>query len=106
MVGDVVLTRFPYTDLSQTTIRPALVVASAGMDDWIVCQITSSSQARAQDIGISPSDMQSGWLVAGSHVRPERLVTLNESVFMRTVGRVTDAKQAEVRAVVRSLFAS
>ena len=104
VVGDIVMTRFPYTDLSQATMRPALVLASAGMNDWILCQITSSSQARAQDIALFPSDMQSGRLVAGSHVRPERLATLNASVFERTVGRVTDAKQAEVREVVRSLF--
>ena len=104
VVGDIVMTPFPYTDLRQVKKRPALVLASVGMNDWILCQITSSSQARAQDIAISPSDMQSGHLVAGSHVRPERLVTMNASVFERTVGHITDAKQAEVRDAVRSLF--
>ena len=104
MVGDIVLTPFPYTDLSQATIRPGLVVASVDMNDWILCQITSSSQARARDIAIAHGDMQSGGLTAGSHVRPERLITLNESVFQRTIGRLTDAKLAEILAAVRSLF--
>ena len=104
MVGDIVLTPFPYTDLSQATIRPGLVLASVDMNDWILCQVTSSSQARARDIAIAPADMQSGRLTAGSHVRPERLITLNESVFQRIIGRLTDAKLAEILAAVRSLF--
>ena len=95
---------FPYTDLSQAIIRPALVLASAGMDDWIICQITSSPQARIRDIAINASDMQSGRLAPGSHVRPERLITMSGSIFRRTVGRVTDAKQAEVRDAVRALL--
>ena len=104
MVGDIVLTPFPYTDLSQATIRPGLILASLDMNDWVLCQITSSSQARARDIAIASGDMQSGRLTAGSHVRPERLITLNESVFQRTIGRLTDAKLAEILAAVRSLF--
>ncbi len=104
MVGDVVLAPFPYTDLSQDVTRPALVLASAGMDDWIICQITSSPLARTRDIAIHPSDMQSGRLAPGSHVRPERLITMSESIFRRTVGRITDAKRAEVLAAVRALF--
>ncbi len=74
------------------------------MDDWIVCQITSAPQARTHDIAIGQSDMQSGRLVPGSHARPERLITLNQGVFEGVIGRVTYAKQAEVRAAVRSLF--
>ena len=46
MVGDVVLTPFPFTDLSQTKIRPAVVLADVGMQDWVLCEITSSSQPR------------------------------------------------------------
>ena len=104
MVGDIVLTPFPYTDLSQATIRPGVILASVDMNDWVLCQITSSSQARARDIAIDPGDMQSGRLTAGSHARPERLITLNESVFQRTIARLTDAKLAEILAVVRALF--
>ena len=46
MVGDVVLTPFPFTDLSEIKIRPAVVLAGVGMRDWVLCEITSSSQVR------------------------------------------------------------
>ena len=40
--GAVVLVRFPFSDLSQTKLRPAVVLADAGRGDWILCQVTSN----------------------------------------------------------------
>jgi mRNA interferase MazF len=47
--GTVMLVRFPYTDLSQSKLRPAIVLADAGRGDWILCQVRSDlySDARA-----------------------------------------------------------
>jgi mRNA interferase MazF len=39
--GDVVVTPFPYSDLSDSKKRPALVAAVLKGDDVILCQITS-----------------------------------------------------------------
>jgi mRNA interferase MazF len=39
--GSVTLIPFPFSDLSQSKIRPALVLANAERGDWILCQITS-----------------------------------------------------------------
>ena len=38
--GDVVVAPFPFSDLSATKKRPALVVATLTGDDVILCQIT------------------------------------------------------------------
>jgi hypothetical protein len=40
VVGDVVIVPFPFSDLTQTKRRPALVVASLSGEDLILCQIT------------------------------------------------------------------
>ncbi len=37
----VVSVRFPFSDLSQTKLRPAVILADAGRDDWMLCQVTS-----------------------------------------------------------------
>ena len=104
MVGDVIWAPFPFTDLSQTKMRPVLVLADVGMRDWIVCEITSSRGAYAGEITIAPTDMQVGRLQPNSRVRPDRIATLNENIFQGTIGRLTAAKQAEIAAAVRSLF--
>lgn len=41
-VGKVILVPFPFSDLSKSKLRPAVVLADAGRDDWVLCQITSN----------------------------------------------------------------
>ena len=107
MVGDVVLAPFPYTSMQGAKVRPVLLLAdvkSDDQDDWIVCEITSSSAIPERVIAIAQGDMQSGRMQRNSVVRPDRLHTINEGAFRRFIGRVTDAKRAEVLAAVRALF--
>ena len=40
--GQVVLVPFPFSDLTRTKMRPAVILAEAERDDWILCQITSN----------------------------------------------------------------
>ena len=44
-IGTVVLVRFPFSDLTQSKLRPALVLADVGRDDYVLCQITSNPYA-------------------------------------------------------------
>ena len=39
--GAVILVRFPFSDLSNTKVRPAVVLAEVGRGDWVLCQVTS-----------------------------------------------------------------
>ena len=41
----VVLVRFPFSDLSASKLRPAVVLADAGNGDHILVQVTSKSYA-------------------------------------------------------------
>ena len=104
MVGDVVLAPFPFTDLSQVKIRPAVIVADVGMHDWILCEVTSSTRRRNRSIVIEPDDMADGRLRFRSWARPDRLATLNDRVFEGTLGRLTDSKSSEIVEAVRGLF--
>ena len=108
MVGDIVWAPFPFTNLTQTKLRPVLVISDVrdGRErDWIVCEITSGRVVHTRSIPIAPGDMQSGRLRRNnSRVRPDRMTTLDESVFQQTIARLTDDKLAEITAAVRALF--
>ena len=54
LVGDVVIIPFPYSDLSQSKRRPALVLAEAGRGDFLLCQITSPPRSGK----MTPSNIQ------------------------------------------------
>jgi len=77
--GSVVLVSFPFSDLSASKLRPAVVIASGGRDDWILCQVTSNPYADANAIEISDVDFASGSLQRVSFVRPGKLFTSNVS---------------------------
>ena len=54
--GDVVLVRFPFSDLSQTKLRPAIVLADAGRGDLVLCQVTSRPYGDAAAEPLAPAD--------------------------------------------------
>ena len=60
--GDVVVLPFPFSDLSQTKRRPALVVAEAGGDELLLCQITSQPVRDRYAVALSDADFHSGSL--------------------------------------------
>ena len=60
--GAVVLVAFPFSDLTQTKARPAVVLASGGRGDWILCQITSNAYADARAVLLDIGSLSSGSL--------------------------------------------
>lgn len=68
----VVLLPFPFSDLSASKLRPALVLADAGRGDWLLCQITSKAYGDALAVEISDADFESGGLRLVSQARPGR----------------------------------
>ncbi len=60
--GSIVLVAFPFSDLSKSKLRPAVVLASAERGDWILCQITSNPYSDSRAVQLSETDFQSGSL--------------------------------------------
>ena len=73
--GQVVVVRFPFSDLTQSKLHPAVVLAEAGRGDWVLCQITSKSYADPRAIQIEGTDFQRGSLRLTSYARPGKLLT-------------------------------
>ncbi|MCF7809465.1 type II toxin-antitoxin system PemK/MazF family toxin [bacterium] len=84
--GSVVLVPFPFSDLSQAKLRPAVVLASAEKDDWILCQITSNPYADNRAIELTEEAFQNGSLEKISYARPVKLFTANITLFHSKVG--------------------
>ena len=86
--GGIVLTRFPFTNLSGDKRRPALVVSRDNhrRADLVVCFITSVPRAGPDMAPIAPSPGTG--LKVPSVIRFDKLATLNPGVM---VGKLGDA---------------
>jgi len=103
-IGSVVLVRFPFSDLSASKLRPAVVLAGVDRDDWILCQITSNPYADPHAVEIADSDFASGNLMRTSYARPGKLFSANTTLMRRIAGDLTQPKLiAIVDAVITIL---
>jgi len=98
--GQVVVLPFPYSDLTGQKPRPVLLLARAGHNDWIICQITSNPFADTSAIQLTPTSFASGGLPHTSYVRPSKLFTANQSVIAALSGTLKDAVLDQVREAV------
>src|SRR5215813_7472637 len=89
-VAVVVLVRFPFSDLSSSKLRPALVLAAAGGTDWVLCQITSNPYGDPNAQPLDKASFADGALPRSSFARPGKLFTANESIVVRRVGTFTN----------------
>ncbi|MEK7274394.1 MAG: type II toxin-antitoxin system PemK/MazF family toxin [Candidatus Desantisbacteria bacterium] len=87
----VVLVPFPFSDLSQSKLRPAVVLAAVGQGDWILCQITSKSYGDAQAVGS---------LCVRSYARPGKIFTANHSLMLAKIG---DLKPAVFKQIIEKI---
>jgi len=102
--GTIVLTRFPFTDLSGEKRRPALVVScgSTSRADLVVCFITSVPQSGP---GLSPLGPGAGTgLKVQSWVCFGKIATLHRTVIAGKLGAVTPAWLAAQRGSFFSVF--
>ena len=78
--GTIVTINFPFSDLSSTKRRPALVLASVKKGDVILCQITSKPYSDPAAIVITANDFNQGTLNRESFARPGKLFTAHQSI--------------------------
>ena len=105
--GDVVLAPFPFSDLAGSKVRPALVVSSGVIgDDVILLAISSVVRASlvASDLLLETThaDFSATGLKVRSVFRAHSLATIEESLILRRLGRVSANLQREIDQRLRS----
>ena len=106
--GEVWLVRFPFTDLTTTKLRPALVLAAHG-EDIIVMGIFSRvpPTPRATWVFVDGQGATFGQtgLKKSSILKAEKIAVIHESIFQRRLGNLPRDLMASVHeALKRALF--
>ena len=94
--GDIVVMPFPFTDLSATKKRPALVVSTLVGDDLIVCQITGKVKQDIYVVELKDSDIDGGKLHGNSYIRTNKIFTADKSIIEYKIGTLRKEKMEEI----------
>jgi mRNA interferase MazF len=100
--GDIVLITFPFTDLSGTKLRPAVVLAETPLD-ITVCFITTQIQWQESfDVMLTPSS-QNG-LRKTSILRVGKIATLDRSLAKGLLGTLNATELALLNTKLKELL--
>lgn len=105
MKGSVVVVPFPFSDLSGSKRRPALVIADWGGDDIMLCQITSKANTDGFAIHLSESDFSAGGLPIDSNIRLNKVFTADKRIILRIAGTLKQDKYKAVAEGIARLIA-
>lgn len=98
--SEIVLLPFSFTDLSASKKRPVLILKAPNNQlDFLAVPITSQS-GYENAIELQQIDLKLGVLPKRSYVRPDKLVTLNESLIVQRIGKLSDVAFARIHQSV------
>ena len=101
--GQVVVFRFPQTDLEEGKLRPALLLGKlpGEYDDWLICMI--SSQIHQYIAGFdeivkdSDEDFEQSGLKVASVIRVGRLAVVSGEVLLGAIGEISSKRLNRVK---------
>ncbi len=106
-VGDVLLARFPFSDLTHTKLRPVVVVGLSEFENLIVAQITSKTPDIKHSLRISDEDIagEDGLLHKDSYVRTSKIFTTDPSLIVKQLGELTPQTKRSLYKQLLGIFA-
>ncbi len=108
-LGDIVLTPFPFTDLSTNKVRPALVLGTQDKgDDVTVCFISSILQGRVHKFEVVINEEDKDFLKTGlklkSIIKTTKIATLDKAVILGKIGKLDSKNIHKVKTILKAYF--
>lgn len=98
--GDLVVVKFPFTDLSDTKVRPGLIVSNNsvnGSGDYIIAMITNQTIRGQQGIQIKSSDLETSLLKnAEPFVYCKKTASLHKSIITKKISSITNREKKKL----------
>ena len=107
--GEIILALVPYTDLSASSTRPALIVSDGSIGkDIIIAAISSVVRTAANPFDVLVDSSHPEFSITGlkvsSVVRLHRLTTIDHSIVMRRLGRLGPVLQADCDTILAKVL--
>ncbi len=105
--GAIVLVRFPFTDLTASKVRPAIIVSGQKFNrghDFVLVPITTQFHSSPFTLPIYARDLAAGSLQKKSFIKCGNLTTFDKSLIQKTVAQLKPSKLKSVLKLSQMLF--
>jgi mRNA interferase MazF len=108
--GDIVLVPFPFTDLTNSKQRPAIVVSANWFNhshpDVLLAAVTSQipAERKTDEILLSQADLRMANLPKPGIVRSGKILALEQSLVIRKLGRVSPETRGAVLKAIQQIL--
>jgi mRNA-degrading endonuclease toxin of MazEF toxin-antitoxin module len=105
--GDIVLVPFPFTDLTSSKRRPALIVSPDSFNDQrqdVVLTAITSQLSEESALIIGRDDCVDGALPKRSVVKPAKLFTIHSTLVLKKICALRREKLDAVLTEIRQFF--
>lgn len=110
--GDVVLLPFPFTDLTSSKQRPALIISEDDFNrdgvDVVVCAITSQNpdEASEYELSLKEKEIKNAGLPKPSKVKCGKIVTLDSRLIKKKLGNISKPCLESVTGIINKIICS
>ena len=103
--GTIILTPFPFTDLSGHKVRPAVILSSLKRgEDCIVAFISSLKQTRKNPFDVPVKMTLTNGLKINSLIKVDKIATLQKKIVLGELGILEKSVQNVVDKKLKMLF--
>lgn len=106
--GKIVLIPFPFTDLSASKVRPAVIASNFSQGEDIIVAFISSVKNKIQktDITLNSQDkyFSKTGLKTDSVIKIGKLATLDRKIILGEIGEVSADTEKEINKKIKILF--
>ena len=101
--GDILVFRFPQSNLIEGKLRPALAIKEieGDFDDWLVCMISTQIRHKVEGLEVIISESIKGFSLTGlkkeSLIRTSRLAVVHSGIFEGRLGHLPNETFETVR---------
>lgn len=106
--GNIILINFPFSDLTGTKVRPALIISNNIYNqenyDTLVLAITSNLSANKYKVVIDNQDLESGQLPVKSAIRVDKPFSVVQTKILKILANIKSEKLQEIRLLIQHLI--
>ncbi|TAL54129.1 MAG: type II toxin-antitoxin system PemK/MazF family toxin [Nanoarchaeota archaeon] len=102
--GDILITPFPFTNLSAIKQRPVLVLSKDTTGaDLITCGITSNLKDNEHSVTLLATDLAEGTIPKQSRIKVSKIFTLEKTIIRKKIASIKPAHMRAVQKLYRNL---